>query len=73
MAQLAKSLRLYLAYALSCYLEFIPDLLEGSRSAVVKTETQSYYLFLPRRKGGQNGIELLLQQCLRCRLLRSES
>ena len=46
--QLAQCLSLYLTYTLAGDVEHLSDLLERSRSAVVKTETELEHLLLSR-------------------------
>ena len=66
MTQLAQCLSLYLTYTLAGDVEHLSDLLERSRSAVVKTETELEHLLLSRGKRMQHLVELLAQQRIRC-------
>ena len=68
MAELAERLRLDLADALASHVELLADLLERPGPAVLQPEPELEHASLAARKRVEHGLDLLLEQLVRCGL-----
>ena len=70
MSQLSERLCLDLSDTLSCDIELLADFLKGSWSSVIPSKSELYNSLLSLCKCADYLVELLVQQCLVCRLNR---